>query len=71
MNRRVGQLRSALIQAVTTDDLKAIIRKLIEQAREGDIQAANLIMDRVLGKPIECDLLERLAELEVALGVDT
>ena len=70
LNRRVGQLRSALIRAVTTDDLKAIIAKLIEQAIAGDVVAAREVLDRTLGKPVECDLLERLADLEAAYGVE-
>lgn len=70
LNRRVGQLRSALIRAVTTDDLRAIIRKLIEQAKAGDVIAAREVLDRCLGRPVEADLLERLAELEAAYGVE-
>ena len=70
LNKRVGQLRSALIRAVTTDDLRAIIAKLIELAKAGDVIAAREVLDRTLGKPVECDLLERLAELEAVYGVE-
>ena len=70
MNRRVGQLRSALIRAISPADLKQIIRVLIKKAKAGDVQAANLVLDRALGKPVEADLMERLAELEAAYGVE-
>ena len=62
--RRVAALRSTLIREVTRDDIRAIVRKLIEQARAGDIAAAKEVLLRTLGRPVESDLLERLEALE-------
>src|SRR5262249_20282394 len=49
--RRVAQLRSILMQAVKPEDLVAIVRKLVERAKAGDVAAAKLLLAYVLGKP--------------------
>ncbi len=40
-----------MLDAVTAEDLQAIVRQLIQQAREGDISAARLVFSYTLGKP--------------------
>ena len=65
--RHVGQLRSALLAAVTREDLEAVIRKLVELAKNGNIQAAKEVLDRCLGKPQEADLIDRIEQLETRL----
>ena len=65
--RRVGELRSALLGAVSPEDLMAIVAKLVDLAKQGDIPAAKEILTRTLGKPHEHDLLERLERLELAV----
>jgi hypothetical protein len=62
--RKVAQLRSALLQAVSGRDLKAIVKKLLEQAKGGDVQAAKLVIERCLGPAVPADIIERLEELE-------
>ena len=62
--KRIGQLRSALIEAVTPEDVTAIARKMIEMATAGDIQAIREGFLRVLGRPQEADLIERLEKIE-------
>ena len=49
--RRVAELRSALMDAVTEDDLRAVVAKL-KKAKEGDIAAIREVLDRALGKPL-------------------
>lgn len=61
---QVGALRAALLAAVTPEDLTAIVGKLVELAKGGDVRAIREVLDRTLGRPIEADLLERLAHLE-------
>ena len=69
--RRVGALRSALLDAVTEDDIKAVIANVVSQAKDGDMAAAKVLFERVLGKPQESDLMERLEELEKLLAATT
>ena len=49
-NKKVGQLRSALLDAVTVKDLRAIVKKLVEQAKAGDLACARELFDRIYGR---------------------
>jgi hypothetical protein len=60
----VAALRAALLEAVTPADMKAIVQKLVELAKGGNIAAPKEVLERCLGRPIEADLLERLEALE-------
>ena len=68
---QVSRLRSALLDAITPDDMRAIISALIEKAKAGDVHAASVLFERVLGKPLEIDIIERIEQLESALEVDS
>ena len=65
--QRIGKLRSVLIETVTEDDMRAIVRNMIAMARNSNMRAAKEIFDRTLGKPQETDLIERLEQLEALL----
>ncbi|MCP3979023.1 MAG: hypothetical protein GY716_06780 [bacterium] len=65
---KVGRLRSALLNAVTEDDMAAVAERLVEMARSGDLPAIRELLLRVLGRPLEADLLERIERLEASLG---
>ena len=62
--KRIGQLRSALLEAVTPDDVTAIANKMVEMAKAGDIQAIREVFLRLLGRPQETDLIERVERVE-------
>jgi len=47
----MARLRSLLLDAVSDDDLRAVVRKLVEQARGGDTAAAKLLLAYVVGRP--------------------
>ena len=64
---RVAKLRTAMFKAVSDKDMIAIISRLVELAKEGDVQAAKEILTRTLGKPQEIDLLARMDALEEML----
>ncbi len=65
------RFRSALMAAVTRDDMAAIARRLVADAKGGSVRAASLLFDRVLGKPLEApDMMDRLTQLETALGLE-
>lgn len=65
--RQVARLRAALLEAVTPADVREIIAVVVEAARGGDLAAAKLLFDRLLGPPVEADLIARIEELEVLL----
>lgn len=66
--RRVGQLRTAMLRAVTPADMRAVVAKLVEEAKAGSVPAALGVIDRCVGKLAEADLIERLERLEALIG---
>ena len=48
--RRVAEIRSVLMSAVSNDDLVQMLRALVKKAKAGDVMAAREVMDRMLGK---------------------
>jgi hypothetical protein len=64
---RAAKLRAKLFDAVSDDDLVAIAQALVREAKAGDVTAAREVLDRLLGKPVELDLIERLDALEQSL----
>ena len=61
---KVAKLRSALVEAVTQKDMKAIVAALVKQAKAGDTAAAKLVLSYTIGQPLPADVLERLQRLE-------
>src|SRR5262249_30829658 len=49
--RQVAQLRQALLDRLTGAKLQAIADKLIDQAKDGNVQATKLLFSYTLGKP--------------------
>jgi hypothetical protein len=61
---RVARLRFALVNAVTAEDIEQVISALLQQAKDGDVAATKELLSRVLGRPLEADLLARIEALE-------
>ena len=54
--RKVAALRGSLINAVTHEDIEAIIHSQVEKAKQGDtVLAAKFILERILGRPQTID----------------
>src|SRR5207302_545944 len=49
--RKVAAMRQVVQEAVSEEDLRAIVGKLVEQAKEGNIAAAKLVLAYAVGKP--------------------
>lgn len=69
--KKVGELRSALLKAITPTDVRAIIKKLVALAKSGDTTAAKIVLERALGQPVPIDLIERIESLETLLREDS
>jgi hypothetical protein len=65
--RRVAELRSAMLKAVSNEDLRMVIDSILKQAKAGDVASAKVLLERVLGPPEAADLMERLDVLEQRL----
>jgi predicted ATP-grasp superfamily ATP-dependent carboligase len=63
----VQKLRVALVDAVEPDDVRAVIQRMLILALEGDVAAARLLLDRLLGPPVPLDLLEEVEALRAEL----
>jgi hypothetical protein len=62
--KKAAQLRGALLRAVSSGDLRIVVKELVRQAKAGDVQAAKLLLDRTLGPAVPVDLLERIERVE-------
>jgi len=51
--RRVARLRSVALRAVSAQDLEDVIQVLVARAKNGDVLAARVLLDRTLGKLTE------------------
>lgn len=51
--RRVAALRTALMDAVTDDDIRAVAKALVKRAKAGEVPAIRELLDRLVGKPTE------------------
>ena len=49
----VGKLRSAMLNAVSEEDIKAIVLNLVSMAKSGDLAAMKLLLDRTVGKFVD------------------
>ncbi len=61
---RVGRWRAIMTEAVTDDDLRAVVAALVAAAKRGESWAVKEVFDRTVGKPVEADLVARLELLE-------
>jgi hypothetical protein len=49
--RRTAQLRQAFCEAVSAEEMKALSRVLLDKAKGGDLAAAKLLLEYVVGRP--------------------
>ena len=57
-----------MLNAVTEEDIRELVGRLLELAKSGELRAIKEVLDRTLGRPVEADLLERLEQLEALLS---
>jgi len=54
---KVARIR-AFLDAVTEQDIRAIVAKLVEEAKAGNLAAAREILQRTIGSPDPLDMAE-------------
>jgi len=54
--KRVADLRAALLESVTEQDIRAVARSLVKRAKEGDVPAVRELLDRLLGRTADSAL---------------
>ena len=68
--RRVAELRAALLNAVTPEDVAELARALLTQAKAGDVAAARLVLSYAVGRPAEAPDAGQTADDWPAVGED-
>lgn len=53
--KRARELRQAMHDAVTPQDMAAIARALIDKAKAGEVGAARELLDRIIGRPLPAE----------------
>src|SRR3954451_24978727 len=49
--RRLAAMRRAILEAVSAEDVREIMAVLVAKAKEGDREAAKIVLHYTLGKP--------------------
>ena len=60
----VHEHRTALVEAITPEDVRDIMAALVLKAKSGDIAAARLVLERIFGRVTDTETLERIENLE-------
>ena len=66
---KVAKLREAGWKSVKPAEVRKVYRKLLDLALSGDVPAARLLLDRLLGPVEAVDVKAELAELRVAVDL--
>ena len=53
---------------MTPQDLRDVVAALLARAKAGEVAAVKELLQRLLGPPVELDLLERIEALEQRLA---
>lgn len=69
--RRVARLRGLMLDAVSDEDLKAIVSAMVEKAKGGDLNAAREVLSRIIGKPADAPDPDRLDVDAMGIDLDT
>lgn len=64
--QRVSQIRSVLLDAVSDNDIKAIVKALVAQAKEGDVKAAAELFNRLIGRAGDAPVQGELSSPDTA-----
>jgi hypothetical protein len=67
LNARAQQIRAAILDGATDEDIAAIVKVIIDGAKAGDLQFIREWLDRTIGKPVSGDVEARLTALEQLL----
>ena len=50
-NKQVHDLKRVIHEECTPEEMRKVIRSMLRKAKKGDLSAANMILDRLIGKP--------------------
>lgn len=75
--RQQASIRAMIVEAVTEEDLRAIVAAMVDRAKQGDMVAARELLNRLAGRPAasidpeqlemqmrHCELRERQIDIQ-------
>jgi hypothetical protein len=68
--RKLAALRATMVDSVTEDDLRAVLAKLLERAKAGDLGCIREVLNRAVGTPGEGRDPDRVGVEAVTLEAD-
>jgi len=68
--KRQQEYKEAILRAVSPNDLRAIVRKLVEMAKAGNLAAIKEVLDRCLGRVSQAEQTPNDVEIVVDLPPD-
>jgi hypothetical protein len=63
-NKRQCELRAALFKAVDNENMELAAKAILDKAKRGNVVAFRELADRLMGKAVPSDILDRLAAIE-------
>ncbi|MBI4717157.1 MAG: hypothetical protein HY763_05075 [Planctomycetes bacterium] len=67
--RHSAALRRALLEAVSDDDIRLVVEKLVELAKAGDLAAIRELLDRTIGRPAPVSEFD-VPPVQITIGPD-
>jgi hypothetical protein len=64
---KVARLRGVVVASIGANDMRVIVKKVVEMAKAGDLAAAKVVFERSVGPPEAADIVARLDALEERL----
>lgn len=64
-HRKHNEYMRSVRESVSGDELKKLLRRLLERAHEGDMVAAKLVLERTLGKATAAPQTVEVADLDI------
>ena len=65
---RIAQMRRAMLNTVSDEDQHEITSNLIDEAKQGDFRAINMLFARLFGRPIRVPGPDRMALEDLTLA---
>lgn len=66
-NAKAQKIRAALLTSIKPNDIRAVVAKLVEMAKAGDLPAIKELLDRAVGRPAPSDVAARIEQLETLI----
>lgn len=67
---KVLELRAAFFKAISVDDMREVIAKMLAAAKDGDMFAARELLTRCIGKPADAMDMDKLVEKIIVFDKD-